>query len=171
MKRYLHLLLLVVIVRVSFGQESSNVTRVIPASQPVTQKVSSSSVSVRPFDQMSDSTGQAIAAAGTRQPLCSLTITNDVSQDSLLAITDDINGRHNIDRYVDGLCGTGGARLRREYAGHGFLVKVSFAWDQLPRRTIISLHGTNGVVAKAWEQDMTKALREKYGDVIIKAQR
>ena|ERR1043165_7618414 len=171
MKRYHHLLLLVLILRVSFGQESSKVTPVIPTSQSATQKVSSSSFSVRPLGQASDSTWQAMATARVTQPRCNLTITNDVSQDSILTITDDVNGRHNIDRYVDFSCGTGGALLGREYAGHGFLVKVSFAWDQRPRRTIISLHGTNGMVAKAWEQDMTKALREKYGEVIVKAQR
>src|SRR5260221_139579 len=119
MKLYHYLLLLVFIVRVSFGQESSNAIPVILASQSVTQEVSRSSVSVRPLGQVPDSTWQAMAAARTKKPLYVLTITNDVSEETILAVTDDVNGSHGIDRYVDGLCGTGGARLSRDYAGHG----------------------------------------------------
>jgi hypothetical protein len=170
MKRYHYLLLLVLFVRVSFGQESSNVAPVIPASQSVAQEVSNSSVFVHPLGEASNSTWQAMTVARSKQPIYILTITNVISQDSILPITDDVNGRHGIDRYVDLVCGTGGALLGREYVGHGFLVSVSFAWDYRPKKTIVSLHGTNGVVAKAWMQDMSKALHQKYGDVIVRAQ-
>jgi|ERR1017187_2045745 hypothetical protein len=163
MKCFHHLLLLVVIGSVSFGQESSNVTPVVPASQSATQEVSRSSVSVRPLGQVSDSAWQAMAAARSKQPLCILTITNDVSQDSILTITDDVNGHHGIDRYVDVICGTGGARLSRDYVGHGFLVTVAFAWDQRPKKTIFSLYGTNIVAGKTWRQDMTSALHKRFG--------
>jgi len=94
-----------------------------------------------------------------------LTLTNDVSQDSVLAVVDRVSADYGIDGYIDGYCGFG-ARLGREYVGRGSLVAVSFAWDQRPKRTIISLHGTNAVIAVTWRQDMTKALLEKFGDAV-----
>ena len=94
-----------------------------------------------------------------------LTLNNDVSEDSILSVVDRVNADHGIDGYVDGYCGFG-ARLNRHYLGHGSLVTVSFAWDQSPRRTIISLHGTSAGTAGVWRQDMAKALREKFGNTI-----
>jgi hypothetical protein len=99
-----------------------------------------------------------------------LTLTNDASQESVLAVTDRVNANHAIDGYIDTCCGFG-ARLSRDYLGRGSLVAVSFAWDQRPKRTIISLHGTNAAIAAAWSQDMTKALREKFGDTVGEAQK
>jgi len=98
------------------------------------------------------------------KPFAVLTLTNDVSQGSVLAIIDKINADYGIDGYVDGYCGIG-ARLGREYLGSGSLVKVSFAWDQRPKCTIIALHGTNAPIAAKWRQDMAQALREQFGDI------
>ena len=101
-----------------------------------------------------------------KEPLSVITITNEVSQDSVLTITDRVNGRHGIDGFVDGYCGFG-ARLGRDYLGRGSLVTVSFAWDQRPKRTIISMYGTNAAAAEAWRRDMTRSLREKFGDASV----
>ncbi len=107
-----------------------------------------------------------MTATRARKPLSVLTITNDVSQDSILRVTDRVNANHRIDGYVDGYCNHG-ARLSRDYLGSGSLVTVAFAWDQRPKRTIISIYGTNAVAAQEWERDMAKALREKFGEVSI----
>jgi hypothetical protein len=104
-----------------------------------------------------------MATTRGKKPLAVLTLTNNISQESVLAVTDRVNANHSIDGYVDGHCGFG-ARLRREYLGRGSLARVSFAWDQRPKRTIISLYGTNAAVAAAWRKDMTTALHEKFGD-------
>ena len=104
-----------------------------------------------------------MAAARAKKPLAELTLTNDVSQDSILAVVDRVNTSHGIDGYVDGYCGFG-ARLHRDYLGRGSLVAVSFQWDQWPKRTVISLHGTNTVITPVWRQDMTGALYEKFGE-------
>ena len=130
----------------------------------------SQSRAVHSLTNVSDSTWRWISAARAKKPLAVLTLTNDVSQDSVLVVTDRINAGHGIDGYVDGYCGFG-ARLSREYLGRDCLVVVSFAWDQRPKRTIISLYGTNADIAAAWRQDMTKALREKFGDTVREGQK
>ena len=116
--------------------------------------------------ELSDSTWRWVSATRVRKPSCVLTLTNDISQGSVLAVTDRVNANHALDGYLDGYCGFG-ARLSRDYLGGGSLVTVSFAWDRKPKRTIISLYGTNAVTAEAWRRDMTKALREKFGDASV----
>ena len=75
-----------------------------------------------------------------------LTLTNDVSQETVLAVTDRINADHGID-------------------GRGYLVTVEFSWDQRPKRTIISLYGTNADISAAWRHDMARALRVKFEEI------
>ena len=154
MKAFGHILLLVLIAHVCLGQTNS------PA-QPKT---------VHSLTNLSDSAWRSRAAARAKKPFVVLTLTNDVSQDSVLAVTDRINAVHGIDGYVDGYCGFG-ARLDREYLGRGSLVAVSFEWDQRPKRTVISLYGTNTGMTAAWRQDMTKALREKFGEALDERER
>ena len=147
MKAFGHILLLVLIAHACFGQTNA-------PSQPKT---------VHSLTNLSDSAWRSISATRAKKPFAVLTLTNDVSQETVLAATDRINSDHGIDEYVDGYCGFG-ARLSRDYLGRGYLVTVSFEWDQKPKRTVISLHGTNAVITAAWRQDMTKALREKFGE-------
>jgi hypothetical protein len=149
MKAFGQILLFVLIAHVGFGQT-------ITDSQPKT---------VHSLTNLSDSAWRSISAARARKPFAVLTLTNDVSQDSVLAVTDRINAVHGIDGYVDGYCGFG-ARLGREYLGRSSLVAVSFEWDQRPKCTVVSLYGTNAGITAAWRQDMTTALREKFGDTI-----
>jgi len=52
----------------------------------------------------------------------------------------------------------------RDYVGGGSLVTVSFEWDQWPKRTVISMYSTNSKVAEAWTHDMSKALRDRFGE-------
>ena len=107
-----------------------------------------------------------MSATRAKEPLCVITITNDVSEDSVLTVTDRVNGGHGIDGFVDVYCGFG-ACLGRDYLARGSLVTVSFAWDQRPKRTIISMYGTNAAAAEAWRRDMTRSLREKFGDASV----
>ena len=154
MNAFGHILLLALIAQVCVGQTNA-------PSQPKT---------VHALTNLSDSGWRSISAARARKPLAALTLTNDVSQDSVLAVTDGVNVVHGIDGYVDVYCGFG-ARLSRDYMGRGYLVAVSFEWDQRPKRTVISLHGTNTGVTTTWRQDMTKALREKFGDTLDEEQK
>ena len=147
MKAFGHILLLFLIAHVCFGQTNT-------PSQPNM---------VHALTNLSDSGWRSIAAACAKKPFVVLTLTNDVLQDSILAVTDRVNAVHGIDGYVDGYCGFG-ARLEREYWGRGYLVAVSFEWDQRPERTVVSLYGTNAGMIAAWRQDMTKTLREKFGE-------
>src|SRR6266536_1671402 len=147
MKPSRYFLLLVLATNVCFGQASS----------PSQEKT------VHPLPPLSDSTWRWVSATRAKEPLSVITITNVVSEDSVLTVTDRVNGRHGIDGFVDGYCGFG-ARLGRDYLGRGSLVTVSFAWDQRPKRTIISMYGTNAVAGEAWGRDITKALRERFGD-------
>jgi hypothetical protein len=113
-----------------------------------------------------------MTAARATRPLSTLIITNlthAVRQDEILEITDDVNADHGIGHYIDGYCAIG-ARLSREYAGHGSLVVVSFAWDYPSKETRISLYGTNVVTGRAWTQDMTNALRSRF-EVLIEPAR
>jgi len=121
----------------------------------------------RPLPPLSDSAWRSISAAGAKKPVVTITLTNDVSQDAILAVTDRVSAHHGIDAYFDGYCGFG-ARLTRQYVGRGSLVAVSFAWDQRPKQTIISLHRTNAVPADVWARDMTKALRDRFGEDTIR---
>jgi hypothetical protein len=152
MKLFRHFLILVLAAKVCVGQESS----------PSQKKPA------RPLPPLWDSTWRWVSVTRAKKPLSVITITNDVSQVSILMITDRVNGRHGIDGYVDGYCSFG-ARLGRDYLGRGSLVTVSFAWDQSPKRTIFSLYGTNAVAGQAWERDMSEALRERFGDLTIEA--
>src|SRR5262245_10146202 len=121
----------------------------------------------RPLPRLSNSSERAIAATRAQKPVATITLTNDVSQDAVLAVTDRVNAQHGIDGYADGYCGFG-ARLGREYVGRGSLVMVSFAWDHRSRQTIVSLHRTNAVASEVWLRDMTKALRDRFGENSIK---
>ncbi len=154
MNTFGHILLLALIAQVCVGQTNA-------PSQPKT---------VHALTNLSDSAWRSISAARARKPFAALTLTNDVSQNSVLEVTDHVNVVHGIDGYVDGYCGFG-ARLGRDYFGRGYLVAVSFQWDQWPKRTVISLHGTNAGVTAAWRQDMIKALREKFGDTLDDGQK
>jgi len=118
---------------------------------------------VHPLPPLTDATSRWVSATRARKPHFVLTITNDVSQSSILTVTDRVSVNHGIDGYCDGYCSFG-ARLSRDYLGRGSLVTVSFAWDQIPKRTIISMYGINALAADAWQRDMTTALREKFGD-------
>jgi len=117
---------------------------------------------VHSLSPLSDSTWKWISATRAKKPLSVLTLTYDVSQASILTITDRLNASCGVDGYADGFCGFG-ARLSRDYLGRGLLVRVAFAWDQWPKRTIISMYGTNQAGAMTWEREMTKALRERFG--------
>ena len=150
MKLSRNLLLLVLVTQACLGQTNS----------PSQEKT------VRPLPQLLDSTWRWLSATRTKRPLSVLTLTNEISQDSVLRVTDRVNANHGIDSYVDGYCGFG-ARLSRDYLGGGSLVTVSFSWDQRAKRTIISLYGTNAVAAAAWRQDMTNALGEKFGKASV----
>lgn len=149
MKAFGHILLFVLIAQVCSGQTNT-------PSQPKT---------VHPLTNLSASAWSSIAAARAKKPLAVSALTNDVSQDSVLAVVDRVNAGHGIDGYVDGYCGFG-ARLSRDYLGRGSLVVVSFEWDQRPKHTVISLYGTNTVITAAWRQDMTRALHEKFGETV-----
>ena len=141
-----YILLFILIAQAGFGQMNTT-------TQPKT---------VHSLTNLSDSAGKAMAAARARKPLARLTFTNDAKQDSVLAVVDRVNADHGIDGFIDGYCGSG-ARLSRDYLGRGALVAVVFAWDERPKRTIISLYGTNANISAAWRRDMTKALREEFG--------
>ena len=121
---------------------------------------------VHSLTNVSDSTWRGMATARAKKPVAVLTLTNDISQESVLAVTDRVNANHAIDGYVDGYCEFG-ARLCREYLGRGRLVRVSFAWDQRPRRTIVSLYCTNTTAAAAWRKDMTTALHQTFEDASV----
>jgi hypothetical protein len=116
---------------------------------------------VHPLPQSSD-TSKSVAAFYGKKPLSVLSLTNRVSQDTILAITDPVNAKYDIDGYRDGYCGFG-ARLGRHYLGSGSLATVSFRWDQNVKRTVISLYGTNAAVGAAWQRDMANALRQTLG--------
>jgi len=150
MKAFCHILLFVLVAHVCSGQTNA----------PTQERA------VHSLTNLSDPTWRWMATARAKKPLAVLTLTNDISQTSVLAVTDCINAKHGIDGYVDGYCGFG-ARLSREYLGSGSFARVSFAWDQRPKRTIISLSGTNTSVAAAWRQDMTTALHEKFGHTSV----
>ncbi len=148
MKAFGHIVIMVLLGYACFGQ--TNV-----ASRPKT---------VHALTNLSDSALKSISTTRTRKPFAVLTLTNDISQETVLAVTDRVNADYGIDQYVDGYCGFG-ALLSRDYLGRGYLVTVSFAWDQRPKRTVISLHGTNAGLAAAWCKDMAKALRGKFGEI------
>ena len=110
----------------------------------------------------SSATWKAISTISARKPLSVLSLTTNVSQDVILAVTDRVNAHYNIDGYMDGYCGFG-ARLRRSYLGTGCVANVSFQWDYSVKRTVISLYGTNTVMATAWQRDMVKELGQTFG--------
>src|SRR5688572_8064843 len=99
--------------------------------------------------ELSSDSWRAMAGMRARKPLSAVVLTNDVWQTPIVGVVDVINARHGIDRYWDGYCGFG-AWLGREYIGAGALVSVSFCWDQRPKRTVVSFHGTNASVAATW---------------------
>jgi hypothetical protein len=156
MKAFGHILFLFLflITHACFGQTNA-------PSQPKT---------VHSLTNVSDSAWRSMSAARARKPFAVLTLTNNVSQDEVLAVTDRINVDHGIDGYVDDYCGFG-ARLGRDYLGRGYLVSVSFEWDQRPKRTVISLRGTDAGITAAWSQDMAKALREEFGETFDDGQK
>jgi hypothetical protein len=143
---------------------SSTILFIFAACVCVGQKSSAAQEkTVRPSPPLADTTSKWMSATRARKPLSVLTITNYVSQISILTVTDRVNANCGIDCFIDGYCGLG-ARLEREYFGRGSLVAVSFAWDQKSKRTIISMYGTDVLAAEAWARVMTKALRARFGE-------
>src|SRR6266850_4782321 len=123
------------------------------AAQPCCGQTNATSQATRVRRVPSSSVDWKSVSAIAGKKLSVLTLTNQVSQDSTLAVTDRVNANYNIDRYVDGYCGFG-ARLGRHYLGTGSVAGVSFEWDRGIRRTKISLHGTNAALGTAWQRDM-----------------
>lgn len=110
---------------------------------------------MKPITRLPETTklGAILAEAPTTQ----VSITNEATQDSILAVVDEVNARRGIDRFIDGYCAFG-ARLSRYYLSKKAVVGVSFQWDHQPKITTISYHGTNISAAQSWEAELTEAL-------------
>jgi len=96
------------------------------------------------------------------QILSVLSITNRLSQDEILNLSDPVSVRHGLTNYSDGMCGFG-ARLSRTYYGSGSHASVSFQWDGPRPRTVFSFFGPDADAASAWQVEMITELSNKVG--------
>lgn len=120
-----------------------------------------------PLHPLADSEWRYLTATKSHKARCVLSITNELSQDEILNISDPVCVGRGLTRYLDGLCGFG-ARLHRDYVGPGSVATISFDWDRRPKTTRFSFYGANSAVAKSWQTEMLKALRDKFGDENVK---
>lgn len=119
--------------------------------------------SLTPLRTVSDAEWNYLTVTKSGKARCVLSITNELSQEELLSISDPVCVRNGLTRYMDALCSFG-ARLQRDYIGPGSVATVGFNWDGHPKKTLFSFYGANRSVAKIWQSEMLKALRDKFGE-------
>jgi hypothetical protein len=125
---------------------------------------------VHPLTNLTAAVERSMFAATRTKPLARLILTNYATQDEILAVVDTVNANQAIDGYVDGYCGFG-ARLGRHYLGQGCLVTVDFNGGKYLDLTAITLYGTKPSIGKAWREEMSHALRKRFGDTVDDGQK